>query len=86
MPGYRLRVGEQPPADYYEWIEPEDPDLLGYVIDGKLLVLANAGEQDAVFEDVELPQGDWQLIGNGVQFDHEQGVAETGDGRQRRLE
>jgi len=48
--------------------------LLGYIIDGRILVLANSSEQDQTFEGVEIPDGTWQLIGNGVHLDHANGV------------
>jgi pullulanase/glycogen debranching enzyme len=73
--GQPLRVGEAQRPDYFRWIEPENPQLLGYVIDGKILVLANSSEASQRFESVELPEGVWKLVGNGSQVDHLNGVS-----------
>ena len=71
--GKVFRVAEAVPDDYYQWITPEAESLLGYVVDGKVLVLLNAGESEGTF-DFELPEGNWQLIGNTNAMNHLKGV------------
>lgn len=73
--GKVFRYGEIPPADYYQWILPEMQSLLGYVVDEKVLVLMNTGEDAQVFEKVKLPEGEWQLIADGDTVDHHNGIA-----------
>lgn len=72
--GAVFRVAESVPENYYQWILPEQESMLGYVVDGKLMVLLNAGENAATFEQVELPPGNWRLIGTTDAIDHENGV------------
>lgn len=62
--GKVFRVGEKQADDYYRWFAPADESQLGYLVDGKVLVLINAGDSEATFENVELPDGKWQLIGD----------------------
>jgi pullulanase/glycogen debranching enzyme len=71
--GEVFRVAEPVSEDYYQWITPPDESLLGYVVDGKVLVLLNAGEQEGQF-DFELPEGNWRLIANTDAIDHKNGV------------
>jgi len=59
--GRVFRVTEVPDG-HYRWITPSDPMLLGYVIGGRVLVLANSGPRDGVFQ-FELPAGDWRQVG-----------------------
>lgn len=71
--GEVLRVAEPVSEDYYQWITPPDESLLGYVINGKILVLLNAGDKEGQF-DFELPEGSWKLIANTTAIDHKNGV------------
>ncbi len=61
--GKVFRVPDAVTDDYYQWITPEDDSMLGYIIDGKVIVLLNAGQQENTFKQVEIPEGDWKLIG-----------------------
>ena len=73
--GQVFRIGgTTPPADYYQWIEPEHPYLLGYVVDQQILVLANTDTETLTFEDIALPEGTWRLIANGDVVNHQNGV------------
>ena len=58
----------------YKWITPENEALLGYVVGGDVLVLLNVGQKAGVFEDIQLPAGNWQLIGTNAGVDHISGV------------
>ncbi len=73
--GKPFRVGIAPPAKYYRWIEPDDKGLLGYFVDDRILVLINTTDQRKVFEQVDVPTGEWRLIGNGSEVDYENGVS-----------
>ena len=73
--GAVFRLGEVPPADYYQWILPPDEHLLGYLVDERVLVLVNVGEAERSFEAVTLPAGPWRLIANAEAVDHVGGVS-----------
>ncbi len=72
--GETFRAISRPPASYYQWITPPDPQTLGYIVnvpkihDGAgFIVLLNANGATQTFN-VPLPAGRWRLIGNGVQI------------------
>jgi pullulanase/glycogen debranching enzyme len=68
------------PAGHYRWITPREPTLLGYVVGGRILVLANSGAREGVFE-FALPAGStWRQVGDRERVDL-RGVA----GRHARL-
>ncbi|HKJ02013.1 MAG TPA: alpha-amylase family glycosyl hydrolase [Longimicrobiales bacterium] len=70
--GSVFRVARVPP-DHYRWILPEDGTLLGYVVGGRVLVLANSGRHEGVFR-FELPPGTWRQIGDRERVDPVNGV------------
>ena len=72
--GKVFRVAEKVPDGYYRWITPEAESLLGYVVDGKVFVLLNAGSSPETFEEVTLPAGNWKLIANNEAVDHLRGL------------
>jgi pullulanase len=49
--------------EYYHWITPDEPTLLGYVVGGRVLVLANSGPREGTFR-FELPDGEWRQVGD----------------------
>jgi pullulanase len=59
---------------HIRFIAPESEALLGYVVGGEVLVLANAGDTAASFQNVELPPGRWRLIADGERIDHVRGL------------
>lgn len=61
--GKVFRVAASVPEDYYQWLTPDDQRLLGYIVDGKVMVMLNAGPEPASFRNVEVPNGRWKLIG-----------------------
>ncbi len=68
--GEVFRTAETPREGYFTWLMPEDrPDLLGYLVDDSVLVLANVGASAGRFENVDLPAGDWRQIANGQEVD-----------------
>lgn len=72
--GSVFRMGVQPPAGYYRWILPQNEQMLGYIVADRVLVLINTSQSAQTFHDVELPQGDWKLISDGVRINHVRGV------------
>ncbi len=74
--GAVFRVAEAVPEGYYQWILPEDESMLGYIVDEQVLVLINADRSANYFENLELPAGDWHLIGTTKEVDHENGVSQ----------
>ena len=82
--GAAFRVAQRPPQNYYRWILPDNPKLMGYVVNvpqlhagNGFVVLLNADDRDRRIE-VEL-RGDsaWKMIGNGREIDR-QGLAPRG--------
>ncbi len=73
--GAVFRRADPPPDDYYQWLLPDDEHLLGYLVDGSVLVLVNTGAFEATFADVPLPTGRWRLIANAQTVDHVNGVS-----------
>ncbi|MBC7923942.1 MAG: pullulanase [Ferruginibacter sp.] len=63
--GRVFRRARAVPAGYYQWIEPANAYQLGYLVDGKVLVLLNTEPKPNAFEGVCLTAGDWRLVGNG---------------------
>ncbi|HOY96683.1 MAG TPA: alpha-amylase family glycosyl hydrolase [Catalimonadaceae bacterium] len=61
---------------YYQFIEPANDALLGYLVDGKILVLLNVGEKGDVFPAVSVPKGKWKLVATSQAADL-QGVRGT---------
>ncbi len=65
--GRVFRVAEVPDG-HYRWITPEESTLLGYVVGGQVLVLANSGTQEGVFH-FDLPDGGWRQVGDRERVD-----------------
>jgi pullulanase/glycogen debranching enzyme len=70
--GAVFRVAEVPEG-HYRWITPEDRHLLGYVVGGRVLVLANSGPEDGTFR-FDLPDGSWRQLGDAERVDPVAGV------------
>jgi len=67
-----FRVAEVP-AGHYRFITPDDAHLLGYVVGGRVLVLANNGAAEGVFR-FDLPAGAWRQIADRERADPFAGV------------
>ena len=82
--GAAFRVAQRPPQSYYHWILPDNPRLMGYVVNvpqlhaGKgFAVLCNADSRDRRIP-VELGGPTrWMMIGNGRAINR-QGLAPRG--------
>ncbi|MFT5168697.1 MAG: pullulanase, partial [Saprospiraceae bacterium] len=72
--GKVFRVAAAVDENYYQWITPTDESLLGYIVDNKVMVLLNAGDQKNSFKQIKLPEGNWKLIANTNAIDHIKGV------------
>lgn len=77
--GKVFRIDGVLPEGYYQFYAPDDERLLGYMIDGKVLVLLNAGDEALTFPDLSLPSGAWRLIANNERVDHVNGVEDRED-------
>jgi pullulanase/glycogen debranching enzyme len=65
--GRVFRVAQAPP-DHYRWITPRERTLLGYVVGGRVLVLANSGPRAGTLR-FDLPEGDWRQVGDRDRVD-----------------
>lgn len=72
--GSVFRVAEAVDEGYYQWITPEKEGMLGYIVDGQVMVLLNAEQSQQTFTQLEIPEGTWRLIGNTDQINHIRGV------------
>jgi glycosidase len=72
--GKVFRISAPPPGSYFNWLTPANQSLLGYVVDGKVLVLSNVGATAGQFDGVTLPAGRWRKIADGTRIDHVRGV------------
>ena len=82
--GAVCRLAEKPAADYVKWFEPENVNLLGYMIGERLLVLVNTDMHAGVFEGVTFPGNtSWKLVANAERVDPEHGIAGKKDSRIR---
>jgi pullulanase/glycogen debranching enzyme len=72
--GKVFRIATPPRGDYFNWLTPANQSLLGYVVDGKILVLTNVGASAGQFDGVTLPAGKWRKIADGTRIDHVRGV------------
>ncbi len=70
--GQVFRVADVP-EEHYRWITPETRTLLGYLVGGRVLVLANSGSEEGVFR-FTLPDGRWRQVGDRERVDHIGGV------------
>lgn len=46
---------------HYRWITPDEGTLPGYVVGGRVLVLANSGTREGLFR-FDLPEVDWRQV------------------------
>jgi pullulanase/glycogen debranching enzyme len=65
--GRVFRVATVPPG-HYRWITPPAATLLGYVVGGRVLVLANSGRDDGTFA-FELEGGAWRQVAGRERVD-----------------
>jgi pullulanase/glycogen debranching enzyme len=65
--GRVFRVATVPPG-HYRWITPPASTLLGYVVGGRVLVLANSGRDDGTFA-FGLEDGAWRQVADRERLD-----------------
>ena len=68
-----FRRGQAPPDGYYAWILPDNPLLLGYVVDDQVLVLINSDEGTDTMS-APLPSGNWLQIADNRSVNHRTGI------------
>jgi len=73
--GSVFRIAQKPAAGYYRWLEPKNPRLLGYMVDNTVLVLLNTDNHRGQFKNIDLPEGNWRLIGDVNRIDLTNGVS-----------
>jgi hypothetical protein len=56
------------PQGHYRFLTPEDPTLLGYLVGGRVLVLANSGSREGTFR-FQLPAGEWRQVADRERVD-----------------
>ncbi len=72
--GKIFQLAEQAKEGYYQWILPANESALGYIVDEKVMVLLNSSTTPFVFNVSDLPKGNWKLIANNKNVNHENGV------------
>ncbi|PWJ40787.1 pullulanase/glycogen debranching enzyme [Sediminitomix flava] len=77
--GEVFRVADAVSDDYYQFFTPESTTMLGYLVDEKVFVLLNAGQEAGTFENITLPEGKWKLIANTKEIDHKKGIRDSKD-------
>jgi pullulanase len=75
--GRVFRIGDRPSDDYIEWLLPEDPHLLGYIVQETVMVLINTSQSEAAIANIQIPPGRWRLVANESQVDMRRGVEGT---------
>jgi len=68
--GKVFRISHKPDGNYYQWLEPKNTNLIGYVVDEKVFVLINTDKKTGKFKDIKLPSGKWFLIGKNDRINH----------------
>lgn len=66
------------PKNHYQWIEPKNEHLLGYIVGGKVLVLMNVSDESLAFDKLNIPEGKWKLIANNNGVNTIKGVKDDG--------
>ncbi len=69
-----FKISGAVPQDHFQWIEPNDNRLLGYIAGDKVMVLINVAEEPLTFENLKFPEGKWKLIGNNDSVNVQKGV------------
>jgi pullulanase/glycogen debranching enzyme len=72
--GRAFRVKQRAPENYYQWITPENPRAMGYVVNAPRIHAGNGfavllnGSDNAVDFAFQLPEGRWRVIGDGTRI------------------
>jgi len=69
--GSVFRVGGVIDENTYQWILPENDQLLGYVVDSNVLILINTSTEPASFNLESIPGGRWEQISDGASFEQD---------------
>lgn len=73
--GRAFRVGVDIPSNYYQWIDTDSNQAMGYIVNANkehpgqsFIVLLNASHESVSFP-VPVPEGEWRVVGNGRMID-----------------
>lgn len=77
--GKVFRIAEKPEKDYFQWIEPENSKLLGYIVDKKVFVLINTDQKSGSFKNIVLADGNWRLAATIDSVDYVNGISGQDD-------
>jgi len=66
--GRVFRIARKWPSAAYQWFEPRDPRLLGYIVNNTVAVALNTADSSAVLN-MTFPPGQWKLIGDNQKMD-----------------
>jgi pullulanase len=73
--GKIFRIKDKPAAEYYQWYEPANNKLLGYMVAEKILVLMNTDTLRGEFNGIKLPADkNWRLIATIDRIDPLNGI------------
>lgn len=61
--GTAFRQDKKLTAHHYQFFEPENESLLGYLVEDKVVVLLNVGDKSDSFANLQIPKGKWRLVG-----------------------
>lgn len=75
--GKVFRTASMPPEGYYQFIAPANPYLLGYSVNGDVMVLVNTEKKANTFTGVTFPAGNWKLIADDKRVDHVNGLGQA---------
>ncbi len=73
--GKVFRIAKSPDENYYQWIEPKNERLLGYIVDQKVLVLLNSSDSEQIIDIENLPKGNWKRIANQDFVNYKKGAS-----------
>lgn len=68
--GEVFRIEGATPENHYQFILPNDKNLLGYIVDNKIMVFINVGNVSKTFYDIEISEGQWRFIGDNENIDY----------------
>ncbi|MEM6785698.1 MAG: pullulanase, partial [Bacteroidota bacterium] len=80
--GSVFRKGDPQPEGTYRFLAPDHTQLLGYVVDDRVLVLVNSSDAPQTFTSVDLADGTWTLVSDGQRVSLDGDIGSPLDGGQ----
>lgn len=62
--GEVFRLQGEKVANHYQWMLPEDPHVLGYVVGERVMVWVNVDDVAHALTGMNVPEGNWRLVAN----------------------